>query len=318
MQPEPENTLSLRLPGDVLMNFSRLPAGTFRMGARGEYAAEEPIHRVQISEFYMGVFPVTQRQYQVMAEQCLAELQKIEGNRGSRPSYFPTTGSGDQHPVENVSWVEAALVCRWLTDWLIQSEQMSAGWKADLPSEAQWEYACRLMKDASGQAYAVETEYYSGDGAAALADVGWYDANSGDTTHPVGQKKEPTSFGLYDLHGNVWEWCRDAWNEHAYKVRADGACDPVEHGEDGALRVIRGGGWGNSAWNCRAAYRYRGRPTDRFGHLGFRVCLFSGPSSCPAEPAAVPGAGASSEPRAVDGAGRYAEAESSAQGGEDA
>jgi hypothetical protein len=117
-----------------------------------------------------------------------------------------------------------------------------------------------------------------GDGEIALSAAGWYDGNSGQETHPVGMK-EPNAYGLYDMHGNVWEWCADAWNENAYKMRVDGVCDPEVTTQSLAgdvLRVIRGGSWNNRARNCRAAYRNRNRPANRNRNQGFRVCLFPG------------------------------------------
>jgi formylglycine-generating enzyme required for sulfatase activity len=146
----------------------------------------------------------------------------------------------------------------------------------DLPTEAQWEYACRAGS---------ETEFYSGDGEASLSEVGWFKGNSGDSTQPVGQLSG-NSFGLYDMHGNVDEWCRDAWNEHVYKRRVDGACDPEEPGEPGANRVIRGGGWYFSARVCRSAFRFWKNPGYRYGYRGFRVRLVSDP--CPASAGAEP------------------------------
>ena len=105
-----------------------------------------------------------------------------------------------------------------------------------LPSEAQWEYACRAGTD---------TEYATGDGEAALHDAGWYTGNSNDETHDVGLTLA-NRFGLYDMHGNVWEWCADAFDEHAYKKRVNDVCDPFIDGDNDANRVIRGGSWDDS------------------------------------------------------------------------
>ena len=252
------------------MEFRLLPAGTFRMGARGEYGAEEPIHEVTISRpFYMGIYPVTQEQFAVWTTEC-----NVKHENG-----FPNKS---KHPAENVDWQQAVDFCEWLNRWVAKDEEdKSPGWRAGLPSEAEWEYACRLMKDeATNKTYSAETEYYSGDGEAALDQVGWYAGNAGGMTHPVGEKTG-TSFGLYDLHGNVWEWCRDSWNEDAYKLRGVDETDPEERRGDNARRVVRGGCWFGSAGYCRAAYRNWGGSRYRPGwYQGFRVCLFSGPSSC--------------------------------------
>ncbi|MEZ6132344.1 MAG: formylglycine-generating enzyme family protein [Planctomycetaceae bacterium] len=208
--------------------------------------------------------------------------------------------------------------CNWLTE--LVKDQVPVSCQAGLPTEAQWEYACRLMKTSDGQPYCVETEYYTGDGEAALRAAGWFGEEfSGGSTHPVGRLR-PTDFGLHDLHGNVWEWCNDVWNEDAYKTRADGVADPrvfasdIGESEDNAYRVFRGGCWSGSAWNCRAAFRGRGWPGIRDWFVGFRVCLFSGP--VPSQSSQQ--TGASSEPLSVDEARRQAAAESEDMGGDDA
>jgi len=142
-----------------------------------------------------------------------------------------------------------------------------------LPSEAQWEYACRAETD---------TEYSSGNGPGALDKVGWYEANSGGRTRAVGGKAA-NDFGLHEMHGNVWEWCRDAWDELAYRRREryDGVADPevteAMVGKPDPDRVVRGGSWVDWAWFCRSALRIRRRPDNRGGSQGFRVCLFPGP-----------------------------------------
>jgi sulfatase modifying factor 1 len=150
-----------------------------------------------------------------------------------------------------------------------------------LPTEAQWEYACRA---------GTETEYYRGDGEATLAEAGWFDGNAGGVTHPVGELA-PNEFGLYDMHGNVDEWCCDAWDEDAYKKRVDGTTDPEVSTEDvsdaNPVRVFRGGSRGAIAWICRSAIRSGGRPDVRERYQGFRVCLVPGPVPQPERPSAA-------------------------------
>ena len=265
MAKNPEE-LSLKVSGKISMEFRLLPAGTFRMGARGESRYEEPIHEVTISRpFYMGIYPVTQEQFAVWTTECNVKHE----NR------FPNKS---KHPAESMDWQQAVDFCEWLNR--VKAAGIPSGWRAGLPSEAEWEYACRLMKDKeTKEMYSVDTEYYSGDGEAALDKVGWYSGNAGSMTHPVGEK-EGTSFGLYDLHGNVWEWCRDFWNMDAYKLRGVDERDPEERDGENARRVVRGGSWYVSAGDCRAAYRNSWLSRYRDRSRGFRVCLFSGPSSC--------------------------------------
>ncbi|MBI4570177.1 MAG: formylglycine-generating enzyme family protein, partial [Planctomycetes bacterium] len=155
------------------------PAGTFLMGSpadeTGRWTCEGPQHRVNVSAFLMGKYEVTQHQWQAVM--------------GSNPSEF--TNAGLDAPVETVSWDDCQKFCE------------KAGLR--LPSEAEWEYACRA---------GTTTRYSFGDAESALAEYAWHDANSGGTTHPVGQKK-PNGWGLYDMHGNVWEWCED-WYHDSY------------------------------------------------------------------------------------------------------
>ena len=248
--------LQLRLPTGVDLDFRWIPEGEFRRGGRGVCPDEEPVHQVRLTHsFYLGRFPVTQAQY---------------------AAFHPRHRNGFlddlRRPVEQVSWYDAVEFCAWLND------RSKVAWPsgldaftAQLPSEAQWEYACRG---------GTETEYSTGDGAFALSAAGWYVGNSDGETRPVGLK-EPNAFGLYDMHGNVWEWCGDRWDENAYKTCIDGICDPLDPliciGEDKILRVVRGGSWSHWAGDCRAASRLGNWPENRDRFRGFRVCLFPGP-----------------------------------------
>ena len=253
--------LILNLPEDEVMHFQKIPAGSFRMGSRGEYAGEEPIHEVSIPEdFYLGTFPVTQAQYRVMARACLDDLKKIKRNRGIDPSHF----KGAFRPVETVGWQEAGVIAQLLNEL----EILPVGYFASLPTEAYWEYACKAGSD---------TEYANGDGEACLSEMGWFSGNAGGQTHPVGSKI-PNHWNLYDCHGNVDEWCRDLWNESKYRLMVDG--DYVSEEEDldhQADRVLRGGSWDSSAWFCRSAFRDWFEPGLRNWLIGFRLGLFPGP-----------------------------------------
>lgn len=286
-------SLSLTIADHVSMEFRLIAAGRFHMGARGEYFDEEPVHTVEITQpFYLGIYPVTQEQFAVW-----------------RPQHENGFPANPQHPAENMDWNEANAFCGWLTKVCVS--ELPDGYVAGLPSEAQWEHACRLMKTKDGQPFSVDTEYYTGDGEAALLEAGWFATNADSSTQPVGKEKRPTDFGLYDMHGNVDEWCWDDYVADEYKCRVDGIRDPIFPARDvserdsNAGRVIRGGSWDNSAWFCRAAYRFRWRPVDCLRFQGFRVCLFPGP--VPSHPA---GTGAESEPGSGDAARRQAAAKS--------
>jgi len=180
---------------------------------------EHPAHPVTLTQpFYLGKFVVTQEQYQAVV--------------GATPSFF----KGKDNPVENVTWDDAQAFCKKLT------EQTKL--TVNLPTEAEWEYACRA---------GTTTTYHSGDAEADLARVAWYSANSNGTTHPVGQK-EPNAFGLYDMHGNVWQWCEDWWNDCYY---TNSPADDPQGPSHGADRVLRGGSWAFHSLGCRSAFRRR-------------------------------------------------------------
>jgi formylglycine-generating enzyme required for sulfatase activity len=280
--------LTLRLPGGVPMFFRRIPAGRFLLGSRGYHHDEEPTHQVVIPRnFYLGTFVVTQAQYRAVAIRC-PTLKK-----NPAPSHF----KGDRHPVEQVSWEDAVAFC----DWFKTSKSLPPGIvEARLPAEVEWEYACRAGS---------RTEYYCGDGEAALSGVAWFDKNSEGRTHEVDERREAHPLGLHGLHGNVWEWCSDVWDDQAYRQRAAGwesrAWSEADAGIKKSLeiyRVLRGGSWFISAGICRSAYRFRFRPVVRNQCLGFRVCLVRGPADSQnrsgAEP--VPGdAGRGTRPESV-------------------
>jgi formylglycine-generating enzyme required for sulfatase activity len=163
---------------------------------------------------------------------------------------WPGFDQTDDHPVVNVSWNDATAFC----DWLSRQE----GQEYRLPTEAEWEYACRA---------GTTTRFSFGDDDTALGESAWYSANSGNQTHPVGEKR-PNAFGLYDMHGNIWEWCSDWYSADYY--RRSPADDPrgSEAAED---RVFRGGSWGVEPRLARTAYRGRGAPEYRCHFLGFRL-----------------------------------------------
>jgi len=259
--------VQIELADRNFMCFVKLTKGEFMMGARG-YPNEEPVHRVVVEQdFYLGTTPVTQRQARVLMQRAgIDHTNAFDGN--------------DNRPAEEVSAEDADACCAWLQNHLQQTRQIEVvlqgkPLEARLPTEAEWEYACKYR-------WVLDTEYHTGDGAAALVQAGWFGhaENFGDNkgafggqTHDVAQLS-PNAAGLYDMHGNVWEWCLDGWNVGAYRSRPDGVRNPFVSSDGNAGRVIRGGSWGNHAASCRAAFRgWWGRGSSSAAR-GFRVGLF--------------------------------------------
>ena len=197
--------------------------------------SEKPAHTVMLTQpFYMGKFDVTQKQYQAVID--------------SNPSNF----KGKDNPVEQVSWNEAQTFCEKLTKQTNQTVR--------LPTEAEWEYCCR------GGTF---TEYSSGDCESDLGRVAWYYGNGNNTTHAVGQK-EPNAFGLYDMHGNVWQWCQDWYDENYYsKSIVENPSGPTQ----GTFRLLRGGSWYLGPVRCSSAHRGMDDPVNHIYYVGFRIVL---------------------------------------------
>ncbi len=219
------------------MAFALLPPGEFGQGRSREQLGRETgeSHRRQVRitrGFHMGVHEVTQEQY--------AEVM------GKNPSKF----CGAKNPVERVSWNDAVEFCSRLPK--------EEGCTYRLPTEAEWEYACR-----SGST----TAYCYGDDPGQLEEYAWYSRNSGEETHEVGLK-QPNAWGLYDVHGNVWEWCQD-WYAHLEPGPSEDPGGPA----DGALRVVRGGSWFDYPSPLSSASRGRNLPSNRPDDHGFRVVL---------------------------------------------
>jgi formylglycine-generating enzyme required for sulfatase activity len=210
----------------------RIPAGTFEMGSNIR-KPEQPVHRVAIREFWLGATEVTQAQWQAVM--------------GHNPSHF--VQAGPDAPVEMVTWEDAQVFVRKLTD-------LDGDWVYRLPSEAEWEYACR----AGGQA-----ELYG-----PAQEIAWIQENSGGTTHPVGQKR-PNDFGLYDMLGNVPEWVQDSWFEDHTGAPTDGS--PREGGRS-PYHPVKGGGRDLPEFFLHAALR---DPLDPVHRLGLRVAAVPRP-----------------------------------------
>jgi formylglycine-generating enzyme required for sulfatase activity len=219
------------------MEFILVRGGCFQMGdAFGDgLPSEKPVHEVCLGSFYIGKYEVTQGQWRKVM--------------GKNPSHFKDCG--DSCPVESVSWADVESFIAELGDM--------GDRKYRLPTEAEWEYAAR------GAGKAEKWAGTSSDDK--LAEHAWYDANSGDRTHPAGQKK-PNGLGLYDMSGNVWEWTQDWYGENYYQTSPR---DNPRGPDDGTTRVLRGGCWLDRARDCRAAIRFSFAPATGFKSIGFRL-----------------------------------------------
>jgi formylglycine-generating enzyme required for sulfatase activity len=252
------------LPGNIKLEMIKIPVGSFLMGS-DDYDNEKPKHQVKLQEFCLGKYPVTQEQYQAIM--------------GNNPSKFK---DNPKNPVENVSWDNAQEFCQKLNEKI--------GKDFRLPTEAEWEYACRA---------GTQTRYYFGNDQTVLKEYAWYGDNSGDSfldtlqmwfdelnwenydkklmdnnckTHPVGDKKS-NNWGLYDMSGNVWEWCEDPWhNSYADKpenIKNNG--NTIWPSNNISLRVLRGGSWNTFPRYCRSASRTHDKNCNK--SYGFRLAV---------------------------------------------
>ena len=215
------------------MTFITIPAGGFMMGSNDGEPREKPVHNVYIKSFYMMTTEVTQAQWQAVM--------------GNNPSRF----KGDNLPVESVSWND-------VQDFIKKLNQLDPGKRYRLPTEAEWEYACRA---------GTTTRFYSGNSDSDLDAIAWYSANSGRKTHPVGQKRA-NAWGLYDMSGNVREWCQDWYHDSYNGAPADGGAWVSPSGQ---YRLLRGGSWFDEPYYCRSADRDWYDPDYWVSYIGFRV-----------------------------------------------
>lgn len=239
------------------MKFKYVQPDVFMMGTPVNEPgrdSDETLHQVTLTRaFMMQTTEVTQGQWKAVLSEAKTKGLSTQGLKMT-PAYFKQCG--DDCPVESVSWVE-------VNTWIKILNQLDQS-VYSLPTEAQWEYAARSD---SASAFAIgeitETDYTTVDPV--LDIIGWYFGNADGKTHPTA-KKAPNLWGLYDMHGNVWEWCVDWYDDY----RPGNATDPVGPGE-GIYRVLRGGGWVDSAAECRAGNRFRGDPVTRGSGVGFRL-----------------------------------------------
>ena len=232
------------IANSIGMKMVLVHAGSFTMGSTIRVIRvpgldhDDPKHEVTISKsYYLGVFEVTQDEYEKVMGENLSKFR------------------GKMNPVDNVNWADAVTFCRKLSDL---PEEKTAGREYRLPTEAEWEYACRAGST---------TEYCFGDAADELEEYAWYSKDQLGRTHAVGLKK-PNRWGLYDMHGNLCEWCQDFYEPYTPGAETD----PQGPGR-GSNRVVRNGCWRERDANCRSAYRSPGGPGVRTDIVGFRVAL---------------------------------------------
>ena len=228
-------------------DFKYVKGGTFNMGSTSGLSGERPVHSVTVSSFYMCDHEVTQKEYRDVT--------------GYSPSYF----SGDNRPVEQVNWFDAIEYCNALSwkeglepCYLINGSNVTFAFWANgyrLPTEAEWEFAARGGNNSNGYTYS---------GSDSLENVAWY-GNPNDETHNIKEKK-PNELGLYDMSGNVYEWCWDYCGDYTSSSQTN----PIGP-STGMYRIIRGGNWRGEADGCRVANRTIVNPARTFNNIGFRV-----------------------------------------------
>ena len=229
--------ISIPVKDGISIDMVRVEAGTFTMGATAEmkdpWDNEKPTHRVTLTnDYYIGKYEVTQALWQAVM--------------GNNPSYF----KGDNLPVEKVSWDDC--------QEFISKLNRLTGKTFRLPTEAEWEYAARGGKKSRGYQYS---------GSSNISDVAWYEDNSGSKTHAVGSK-QANELGIYDMTGNVWEWCHDWYGKYSSSSQTN-----PTGATSGSIRVNRGGSWGSSAGLCRSSFRNYNSPDSRSVNLGLRLIL---------------------------------------------
>jgi len=237
-----QNNLIIDLDQANQLELVTIPKGRFLMGSTAA-SHEGPIRPVNIPAFLMGKFAVTQKQWRIVA----GDFDWSETVLPPEPSFF----KGNQHPVERITWYEAVEFCNRLT--------LKFGRTFRLPTEAEWEYACRAGSTNS---------FFFDETKEAIGDYAWYNENSGHHTHPVGQKL-PNPWGLYDIVGNAWEWCQDRWHRTYDGAPNDNSPwleDSVNEG-----RLLRGASWNAFPGACRSTPRNRMLPSYRAFYYGLRV-----------------------------------------------
>jgi formylglycine-generating enzyme required for sulfatase activity len=250
-----ERDFSVNLGRGIQLDMVWINGGTFQMGSPsgegGRDTDEGPLHSVQLDGFWMGKYEVTNGQYRRFLEET-----QYDGCADADSDYLEhfhgrsTAPTGPDYPVVWVTWKNGMAFCNWLS--------AKTGHIYSLPSEAQWEYTCRGSR---------RSRFSFGDSEDELADYGWFASNSSGLPHRVGQKR-PNGFGLFDMHGNVWEACLDWYSPEAYRTALTrNPAGPTA----GEYRVFRGGCWYSRAAFCRSANRIWDEPGNAQVYFGFRV-----------------------------------------------
>lgn len=265
MQPTPNlaNSDQEKLGEDLCLSLVKVAGGTYQMRKQ----ADEAGHSITLSDFYLGQYPITVAQYLQFANatnshypEWLEEGSSYNIYHGTE-DYYKQLGEAlthPLHPVVGVSWHDAVAYCEWL------SEKTNRNYR--LPSESEWEFAARGGPCSKDFPYA---------GSHKLKEVAWYDHNSNGETKEVGLKL-PNELGIYDMSGNVWEWCQDHWQDDQEQIPQDGSpwLDAEKAADSRALRVFRGGSWYNFDFNCRVSNRGGFNAANGYVNVGFRVVRY--------------------------------------------
>jgi formylglycine-generating enzyme required for sulfatase activity len=261
------------LGAGVSLRLIQVPAGQFLMGSPADepqrFEDEGPQHRVRLPGFLMAQMPITQAQWRQVASWQERKPERWGRQLNPNPSRFSKQADSDQRPVERVTWLDAMEFCHRLSQ--------RTGRHYTLPSEAQWEYACRA---GSTMPFAF--------GATLTDQLANYDATTTYGDGPKGEYREQTTpvgmfaanaWGLHDMHGNVWEWCLDHWHDSYEGAPSDGSASLTPSASEEEQRLLRGGSWSDFPRFCRSASRDHDQPVNAYNDVGFRVvCLPQGPS----------------------------------------
>ncbi|MBD1856152.1 formylglycine-generating enzyme family protein [Leptolyngbya sp. FACHB-1624] len=250
---------------EVVLEMVSIPGGSFLMGSPEDelerFSSESPQNSVTVDSFFIGKYPITQAQWRIVAE-----FEQVNRSLDSDPSRF----KGDDRPVEKVSWHDAVEFCDRLSRF--------TGKAYRLPTEAEWEYACRAGTHTPfhfGETITTDLANYRGTDNKEFGRSGSYgDGPTGiyrEETIPVGSLGVANNFGLYDMHGNVWEWCQDHWHGNYEGAPPDGSAWIDLNADEDAARVLRGGSWLDDPWYCRSATRFNYDAGIRYSYVGFRV-----------------------------------------------